>query len=284
MQRQLRRAWVFAAILLAAGIAPRTKADEPPLRTGVEANFAPHAMPKLGGGAEGFNIDLAHEIGRRLHREVTIDLTSFSTLIPGLQAGRYDFLIAPVTVTKERAESLLFTEGYMYTGLQFAIRRGSPPLTSLDELHGKAISVNKGSIYDTWARNNVEKYGFTIDSYDTTPDAVQAVLSGHDYANLNGSSAVRYVAGKTPQYVPSLEIAETRAPFAIPLRRDEGALRDQIDNALKCMKRDGTLVKLSEKWFGVAPGPDALERVATPGYGVPGMPGYQPDAPAPNCG
>lgn len=254
-----------------------------PLRTGVEANFPPHAMPKLGGGAEGFNIDLANEIGRRLHRPVTIDLTAFSTLIPGLQAGRYDFLIAPVTVTRERAENLLFTEGYIYTELQFGIKKGSAPITSLDDLKGRTISVNKGSAYDSWAHANAAKYGFSVETYDTSPDAVQAVLTGHAYANLAGNSTIKYVASKNPQFVADYEIRDTRAPFAIPLRKDEVALRDQIDDALKCMKQDGTLVKLSEKWFGAAPGPDALERVVTPGYGVPGMPGYQADAPAPHC-
>ncbi len=279
----MARGILFAVLLLATISGPVMAKDLPPLRTGVEANFPPHAMPKLGGGAEGFNIDLANDIGRRLHRRVTIALTSFSTLIPGLQAGRYDFLIAPTTVTRERAENLLFTEGYMYTELQFGIRRGTPPITSLNDLRGKTISVNKGSVYDTWAHANASKYGFRIATFDTSPDAVQAVLTGHAYANLAGNSTVKYVASKTPQFVPDFAIRDTRAPFAIPLRKDETALRNEIDNVLKCLKQDGTLVKLSEKWFGVAPEPDALERVATPGYGVPGMPGYQPNAPAPHC-
>jgi len=42
------------------------------------------------------------------------------------------------------------------------------------------------------------------------------------------------------------------------------------------MKKDGTIAKLSEKWFGRKPAPDDLEVVITPGYGPPGMPGYDP--------
>ena len=76
----------------------------PPLRTGVDGTYAPHAMPKLGGGLEGFQIDLFNEVARRMHREITIELASFSGLIPALQAGRYDFLAAPTTVTPERAK------------------------------------------------------------------------------------------------------------------------------------------------------------------------------------
>src|SRR6266478_4044631 len=74
----------------------------------IGATFAPHAMPKLGGGVEGFQIDLFTEVARRMKREITIDAVSFSTLIPGMQSGRYDFIAAPTTVTKERAENMLF--------------------------------------------------------------------------------------------------------------------------------------------------------------------------------
>ena len=62
------------------------------------------------------------------------------------------------------------------------------------------------------------------------------------------------------------------------------ALRNQMQDVLDCMKKDGTIVKLSEKWFGRVPPPDALERVITPGYGVPGMPGYDPTPHELKCG
>ena len=92
----------LALILLAAAFAGAAFAQtqQPPLRTGVDGTFAPHAMPKLGGGLEGFQIDLFTEVAKRMHREITIDSTSFSTLIPGLLSGRYDFIAAPTTVTR----------------------------------------------------------------------------------------------------------------------------------------------------------------------------------------
>src|SRR5437763_12710548 len=108
MKQAVFAAAVAAAILAGTG----ALAEEPPLRTGVDATFAPHAMPKLSGGIEGFNVDLANEIAKRLGRTIEIDATQFSGLVPGLQAGTYDFIAAPTTVTKERAENMLFTEGY----------------------------------------------------------------------------------------------------------------------------------------------------------------------------
>src|SRR5207249_4557871 len=68
-----------------------------PLTVGLDGTFAPHAMPKLGGGVEGFNVDMANEIGRRLGRPITVVAQEFSGLVPGMNAKRFDFLVAPVT-------------------------------------------------------------------------------------------------------------------------------------------------------------------------------------------
>ncbi len=117
------------SMLAAAGfamLAAQAAVAQTPLRTAVDGTFAPHAMPKLSGGIEGFNVDLAEALGKTLGRPVTVDTAQFSGLIPALQAGTYDFLVAPVTVNKERAENLLFTEGYLNSDFQFVIKKGAP--------------------------------------------------------------------------------------------------------------------------------------------------------------
>ena len=66
-------------------------------------------------------------------------------------------------------------------------------------------------------------------------------------------------------------MTDTKAHWAAPFRKDEAALRGEMDDVLKCMKKDGTIAKLSQKWFGATPAPDDLENVAFPGHGVPGL-------------
>jgi polar amino acid transport system substrate-binding protein len=259
------------------------QSNPPPLRTAVDGTYAPHAMPKLGGGLEGFQIDLFNDVARRMHRGITIDSASFSGLIPALQAGRYDFLAAPTTVTAERAQALLFTQGYLWTAFQFGIRKGSAPLKGWEDLKGKVVSVNKGTPYESLSKQMGEKYGFTVQTFDTEPDAVQAVVSGHAYANLAGNTVIKYAASKTPQFVPDLTLTDTKAHWAAPFRKDETALRDEMEDVLKCMKKDGTVAKLSERWFGSKPAPDDLENVSLPGHGIPNLPGYEPNAPDPDC-
>ncbi|HVB67635.1 MAG TPA: transporter substrate-binding domain-containing protein [Acetobacteraceae bacterium] len=282
----LRRPLLAAVPLLLAGLlcARTAQAKElPPLQTGVDATFAPHAFPKLGGGLQGFQIDLFNDVARRIHRKIIIHGGSFSGLIPALLAGRYDFLTAPVTVTPERAQAMIFTQGYLWTAYQFGTRKGTPPITGWADLKGRSVSVNKGTPYEQLADTYAKQYGFTVESFDTEPDAVQAVLSGHAYANLSGNTVVEYAAKKNPMFVAGLTLTDTKLPWATPFRKDEVPLRNEIDNVLKCMKKDGTIDRLAQKWFGVTPAPTDLENVIYPGNGIPGDPGYQPHNPPPDC-
>jgi polar amino acid transport system substrate-binding protein len=179
---------------------------------------------------------------------------------------------------------MLFTQGYLWTEYQFGIRRGSAPLKGWEDLKGKIVTVNKGTPYETMAKQKGQEIGFEVQAYDTNTDAIQAVISGRAYANLAGNTVVRYAASKTPQFVADLVLTDTRAQWAAPFRKDSVALRDQMQDVLSCMKRDGTVARLSEKWFGAVPAADDLERVVQPGYGVPGMPGYDPTPHELTCG
>ena len=261
-----------AALSVLGGVA---LAQEPPLRTGIDATFAPHAMPKLSGGIEGFNVDLANEFARRLHRSIEIDATQWSGLLPGLQAGTYDFIAAPTTATNERAENMLFTEGYLNTDFQFVIRKDSPDIKALEDLKGKVIAVNKGAVYDSWARDLADKIGWTVESYGTNTDAIQAVISGRAYGNVAGNTASAWAVKNNPAIKLSY-LYSTGLVWATPVRKDKVALRDQLDMIIECMKQDGTFAKMHERWFGLPPPAGSATTVIFPGYGVPGMAGYDP--------
>jgi polar amino acid transport system substrate-binding protein len=276
----MKKAVLAAAVLLASsGLAP---GQEPPLRTGVDATFAPHAMPKLSGGIEGFNVDLANEIAKRMHRAIEIDATQFSGLLPGLQAGTYDFIAAPTTVTKERAENMLFTEGYLNTDFQFVVKKETPDIKALEDLKGKVVAVNKGSAYDSWARGLADKIGWTIESYGTNTDAVQAVISGRAYANVAGNTASAW-AVKNNSAIKLSYLYSTGLVWATPVRKDNTALRDKLEIITECMKKDGTFAKMHERWFGLPAPAGSATAVIFPGSGVPGMPGYDPTPHALTC-
>ncbi len=272
----MKRSSTLLAVCAALSLSAADSASaQTPIRTGIDATFAPHAMPKLGGGLEGFNIDLANELARRMGRPIQIDGTEFSALIPGLNAKKYDFLIAPTTVTPERAKALLFTEGYMETDYMFLQKKADKPIASLEDLKGKKVAVNKGSAYESWVRQNADKYGFTFDVYGTNADAVQAVLSGRADTNMAGHTVILWAAKNTPTLAPTYTY-KTGLVWAMPFRIDDKAGRDQVSMVLKCMKKDGTIARLYEKWFGIKPVADSWVYRIAPGHGVPDLPGYDP--------
>jgi polar amino acid transport system substrate-binding protein len=270
------------AFVLAGLLCVTPALAQQPLKTVVDGTFAPHAMPKLGGGYEGFNIDLANEIGKRMKRPITIDTTQFSGIVPALQAGTYDFVAAPTTVTKERADNMLFTEGYLNTDFQFVVKKGGPKVTKLEDLKGKTVSVNKGSAYDSWARELADKIGWSVESFGTNTDAVQAVLAGRAYTNVAGNTVAAWAAKNNPAIKLSY-LHSTGLGWAAPVRKDNTEMRKKLDEAIECMKKDGTIAAMHEKWFGTKPAPDSAAVKIFPGYGVPGMPGYDPTEHTPSC-
>ena len=185
MKNAFKRIATVAAALCFSGA---VVAQDKPLVAGFDGTFAPHAMPKMGGGIEGFNVDLVLEAGKRMGRKIEVFSGEFSGLIPAMNAGKLDFVGAPTTVTPERAANLLFSEGYLNTYYSFVVPVGKPDIKSLDELKGKTVSTNKGSAYDKWLQDNAAKYGFKSESYGTNADATQAVIAGRADSVLTGNT------------------------------------------------------------------------------------------------
>ena len=272
---------VLVGVAMAA-MAGAVQAQE--LKTAVDGTFAPHAFPDLAsGGVQGFNVDLAKAIGEKLKRPVKIDSAQFSGLVPAMQAGTYDFLAAPVTVTKERAESMLFTEGYLNTDFQMVTARGTADIAKLEDLKGKVVTVNKGSAYDSWARGLEGQIGWTVESFGTQTDAVQAVIAGRAVANITGNTVAAWAVKQNPALKLSY-LHSTGLVWSMPIRKGNEAMQATLENTIECLKLDGTVAKLHEKWFGTKPAPGSAAVTVMPGTGVPGMPGYDPKPRTPSCG
>ncbi|MEM0907430.1 MAG: transporter substrate-binding domain-containing protein [Pseudomonadota bacterium] len=249
----------------------------------LDGTFAPHAMPKLGGGIEGFNVDLANIIGERLGVTMKITPAQWSGLLPALQAGTYDFIVAPTTITEERAGNLLFSEGYLDTDFQFVVKAGTEPASALKEFGGKTIAVNKGSVYDSWARGLEDEIGWTVESYGTNADAVQAVMSGRADANVAGNTNSQWVVKKNPQLALSY-LHSTGRVWGMPFRKDDVETRNKVEAVIECMKLDGTIAALSEKWFGVTPAEGSAAVTVMQGFGQPGFEGHDATERTPDCG
>ena len=277
MSRGGPRVGVFpAALLVLSGCAGSPDVEgEGPMVVAADVGFAPHVMMAANGEVEGFNVDLAREIAARLGRPgFEIVDSEWSSIFSGLYAKKFEFVIAPTTITEGRAERVLLTEGYLDTDPVFLRRADAPELTDLEQLRGQQVAVNNGSAYDLWATANHEELGFEVLRYGKNADAVQAVLSGRAFANLVGESVAMWAIRQNVGVRADFRIhAETA--FAAAFRNDDVETRNRIETILECMKVDGTIARIHEQWLGVKPAPGSAAVTAHPGFGPPGLAGFQ---------
>lgn len=282
-----RRAAIAALALglAAPGLsAVAQEADHPAGKTlvvGTDFGVAPWMM-RGAGGPEGFGNDLIVEIARRLGRPgVEIVDVPFSGLFAALFAKRIEFTVNPLNITAERAERMLYTEPFFATGNGFLTRSGET-MKGFEDLKGKAVAVNRGTISDTWASENAQTHGFEVQRYDSFPDTVQAVITRRAFAALNEIPTTVYAASRNKALTVAYKDFNGRN-FGYAFRLEDREYRDKVEGVIECLKTDGTLSKLYEKWYGTPPEKGTSIDVVYAGYGAPGFKNYDPTPHAPAC-
>jgi polar amino acid transport system substrate-binding protein len=246
--------------------------NEGPLRAAADPTIPPFAFRTVSGDVQGFNIELGKAVAAKLGRDFELVVQEWSGIFAGLFAGHFDVIIAPVTITAERSKSMAFTEGYLETSLGF-LTKESAELPNLEALKGKVVAVNNGAIADTWAQQNAEKYGFDIQRYLNVPDTAQAVQSGRAFAALAETGTMAYLASQQP----GLKVPQTinmGGAFGFAVKPENAEFRNRVDAVIECLKKDGTLAGLYEKWFGFAPAADSPSVNVVAGYGPVGFENY----------
>jgi polar amino acid transport system substrate-binding protein len=272
-------------LALTAPSARAQEADHPsgkPLVVGSDFGIAPW-MVRGAGGPEGFGVDMVTEIAKRLGRPgVEIVDVNFSGLFAALFAKRMEFTVNPLNITAERAERMLYTEPFFATGNGFLIR-AAEEMKGLEDLKGKVVAVNRGTISDTWATANADRLGFEVQRYDTFPDSVQAVITRRAFAALNEIPTAVYAASQNRAIKVGFKDFTGRN-FGFAFRPESRDYRNKVEEVIECMKLDGRLVTLHEKWYGSPPDPMSSLTAVYFGYGPPGLKGYEPTAHKPSCG
>jgi len=285
--RKNTRILVAAAALVSQawiGGALAQEADHPsdkPMVVGSDFGVAPW-MVRGAGGPEGFGVDMINDIGRRLGRPVEIVDINFSGLFAALFSKRIEFTVNPLNITADRAERMLYTEPFFATGNGFLIR-AREEMGGFEDLKGKSVAVNRGTISDTWATQNAEKFGFEVQRYETFPDTVQAVITRRAFAALNEIPTAVYAASQNKAVKVGFKDFNGRN-FGYAFRLESEPYRNKVEEAIECMKMDGTLTALYKKWYGEDPAAGSAIVTVYPGYGPPGFKGHSDVQHTPKCG
>lgn len=262
------------AMLAALGLAAGTAGAQDKVVAAADVGYAPFAMVAADGSFEGLDIDIAKALSAEMGTEIEVIDQPWSATIPGLMAKKFDMILAPATITAERAESILFAEGYGDATYGFLLNSGSADVTSLEDLRGKTVATNKGNLFDRWISGEAPAYDITVARFDKHSDAAAAVATGQADAAVMYQASAGRLAKENPIFKPSTFYVDKQEYFGYAFHKDDTALRNKVDAALECLKTKGVIGEIFEKWTGIPPIENSITARPVPGYGPEGMAGH----------
>ncbi|EJE8675290.1 amino acid ABC transporter substrate-binding protein [Vibrio parahaemolyticus] len=245
--------WVkvaVAAIALSAATvqaAVDTAATE--VKVGMSGRYFPFTFVKQD-KLQGFEVDMWDEIGKRNDYKIEYVTSNFSGLFGLLETGRIDTISNQITMTDERKAKYLFADPYVIDGAQITVRKGNDNIKGVDDLAGKTVAVNLGSNFEQLLRQYDKDGKINIKTYDTGIEH-DVALGRADAFVMDRLSALELIK-KT-----GLPLELAGEPFetiqnAWPFVNNEKGqkLQAEVNKALAEMRADGTVEKISVKWFG----------------------------------
>lgn len=226
-----------------------TTLEEGKLLVGSDTTYPPFESIGEDGEAEGFDIDIAREIAKRLGLELEVKSVKWEGIIPGLKTGEYDVVMSAMTITEERLAEIDFSDPYIDSNQSIAVKEGDTSIKSEADLVGKVVGVQ----VDTTGQFTAEEIeGIKeIKMYDTIILAFQDLELGRVDAIMNDYPVNAYIS-KTRGGTVVVATIKTDEQYGIGIKKGNDDLLDAINEALADMKADGTYDKIYEKWFGEA--------------------------------
>ncbi|KMY48307.1 ABC transporter substrate-binding protein [Peribacillus loiseleuriae] len=195
----------------------------------------------------GFDIEFAEALAKELGVKVKFVPSAWDGIIPGLDAKRFDIILSSMNATDERKKKVDFVE-YFGVGQILAVKTGNPlNIKSVDDLKGKIVGVQLGSTGETAANsiNGIKE----IKKYDLTTDVFNDMGLGRVEAAVVGEMIGRYYMTTKPGEFEIVGEAFQVQPMGIAVRKNDNQLRDALEKAVRTVEGNGTLSKISEKWF-----------------------------------
>jgi polar amino acid transport system substrate-binding protein len=226
-----------AMLAMAAGAAAAQT-----VRMGTEGAYPPYNFINDAGEVDGFERELGDELCSRAGLTCEWVVNAWDSIIPNLQSGNYDTIIAGMSITDERKEVIAFTQNYI-PPLPSAYAAGSPDV----DVATAVVAAQSGTIQ----AGHVAASGATLLEFSTPDETVAAVRNGEaDAVFADKDFLAPLVAESGGALVFVGEDVALGGGVGMGLRQSDTELLGKFDAAITAMKADGTLNTLLTKWFG----------------------------------
>lgn len=219
--------------------------EEKILKVGSAIEYAPFEFMDEKQNPTGFDIDLMNEIGKDMGYTVKFESSSFDGLVASVGQGKYDAVISAMTITDDRAKSVLFSDPYFESAQIIAVKKGST-IKSEQDLIGKKVGVQQG----TTGQDAVEGLGIDPKKFETIGDAINDMMIGGSEAVVADTPIFYYFIKQHPNM--DIEIVPSNFPkeyFGIAFKLDNKELADQVNATLKKFMENGKYNDIYKQWF-----------------------------------
>ncbi len=253
----MRHALRVLALLLVTMVvvAPMSSAsaaqdDRPLVRVGTEGTYPPFSFHDSDtNDLTGYDVEVIKAVAKKAGWRLQFVETTFDAIFAALEADRIDVIANQVTDNPERQARYGLSDTYTYSRGVIVVKKGTKGITKLSDLKGKTTAQSLTTNYAELARDAGAKVegveGFAQAAALVVQGRVDALINDNlaalDYLNTTGSDAIE-ISGDAGD-----EVSQQKLAF----RKDDTALLQQANEALAALKADGTLAKISQKYFKI---------------------------------
>ena len=257
--RWLARCGRTAAMSVAlALLVTQAYAQPAKMKIATEGTYFPWSFKDAQGKVEVWDVDIAYALCSKMKAECEVVAQDWDGIIPGLQAKKYDAIVASMSMTPKRREQVDFTDKYKDVVSSFVARKGTITDTSPEGMKGKRIGVQRGSSQHQWLQASGYEKTATLVLYDTTQQPELDLISGR-VDSIIGNKATYYTGflkrPEAKEFVfvgPELKGGVLGEGAAIAIRKGDNELRDRFNKALAEIRADGTYDRITKKYFPFA--------------------------------
>ncbi|KRK58456.1 amino acid ABC transporter substrate-binding component [Fructilactobacillus fructivorans] len=219
------------------------------LTVGMEGTYAPYSYKDKNGKLTGFEVDLAKDVAKKMGMKVQYKLTGWDSLIQGLNSNSYDVIFNNMAINPSRKKQYRFATPYIYSKSIMITKKGSP-IKNAQDFKGKKVAEGTGT--DNW--DNAEKLHAKPVSSPEFNTSMQMIDQGRVSGAINAQPAWQtwYASHKDTdlqaKLIPTNIIPQ--GEIAPMMNKKSAKLNKQMDKALNELRKDGTLKRLSMKYFG----------------------------------
>ncbi|MBU3175273.1 ABC transporter substrate-binding protein [Clostridium estertheticum] len=218
------------------------------LTVGLDDSYPPMEFRDSKNKLVGFDVDLGDAVGKKLGVKTEYITNDFNGMVLALGSSKFNVIISAMSITDARKKSINFSDSYVMGGQVAIVKQGNTKITKIADLKGKIVSCQLGSTGDTAA--TAMKGLKEVKRYDKITDAYQDLSIGRVDAVVMDAQVGQYYVAKKPGQFKVLTEQISKEPIGIGFKKQDKELQAAVQKALNELKADGTLSKISQKWFG----------------------------------